>query len=157
MKDSDSSHIIIHLSLWPEQKMLGLREWPSNSIRWGSSCSFVSSLLFTRINWNRLICGPQLLIWWMLSSLKSTRSSLLSAGQPGLTVLLSCCRTCQVPSADSWHSKVHSLTHYTKGTMLVAVVNRNYHILPLFGKIHMSESWIYAPQEFRSLPTWWYF
>ena len=30
-----------------------------------------------------------------------------------------------------------------KGTVLVAVVNRNY-ILPPFGKIHVPESWIYA-------------
>lgn len=37
--------------------------------------------------------------------------------------------------------------------MLVAVVNRNYHILPLFGKIHVSESWTYAPQEFQEPAT----
>ena len=126
--------------------MLHLRKWPSNSIRWGSSCNFLSSHLFTRINWNRLVCGPQLLIWWMLSSFKSTRSSLLSPGQPGITVLLSCCRTCQVPSADSWHSKVHRLTHYTKGTMLVAVVNRN-DILPPFCKIHMCQKVGYIPHR----------
>lgn len=82
----------------------------------------------------------------MLSSLKSTRSSLLSPGQPGITVLLSCCRTCQVPSADSWHSKVHRLTHYTKGTMLVAVVNRN-DILPPFCKIHMCQKVGYIPHR----------